>query len=148
MLARALDFQGNTRDRRSMRRGRLVLPRRERSCGVRGPIRRAAPILVALAIAGGSMGWAGCGEDEVDNARDEADKALEEGRERLDEATKEGEEALEETRKKGNEAIDEAEKRLDDAKVGKEAEKKLDEAKDKADEAIDDAERELEGSGY
>lgn len=78
---------------------------------MRGPSKRATPILAVLAIAAG-VAWSGCGSDTVDSVKDEANEALEEGREKLDNATKEGEKALEDARNKGNKAIGDAERDL------------------------------------
>lgn len=158
MLPRALTFpehaqlQDDAPHPQSLRRidGRVTFPRPERSYGVRGPTHRAAPILAALAIGVAGVVWAGCGgsNDEIDSAKEEASKVLEEGREKLDNATKEGEKALKEANSKGNEAIDKAEKQIQGSKAGKEAEKKLEEGKEKANEAIDQAEEDLKNSGY
>jgi hypothetical protein len=49
--------------------------------------------LATCAIAAGGPAWAGCGDDEENDARQAADEAAEEGEKALEEAGEEGEKA-------------------------------------------------------
>ncbi len=70
---------------------------------------RITPLLVA-ALLGGGGALAGCGEEDVDQARDdveqEAQDAQEQGQEKLDEAQQQGEETVDDAQQQGEEATD------------------------------------------
>jgi hypothetical protein len=131
---------------------KVPCPSSERRPQLRRFIHRATPLVAVLAIAASGAVWAGCGgsstSDSVSSAKEEANKALEQGQKQLNKATNQGQKALKEAQSQGNQAINQAQKGLNSDKVSKEAEKKLSEAKGKANSAIEQAKEQLKNSGY
>ncbi len=81
--------------------------------------RRALTAVAVLGIAATGAAWSGCGDDEVDEAQQEAEEAAEEGQEQAEEI---GEEAQEQGEEIGEEAEQQIEEGTEEAQEGAEDE--------------------------
>jgi hypothetical protein len=131
------------------------LPSSERRPELRRFTHWATPLVAALALIAGASILAGCGEstsnsisNQVGHAKEEANKALEQGQKQLNKATNQGQKTLKEVQSQGNKTINQAQKGLNENKVSKEAEKRLNQAKSTANEAIEKAKEQLKHNGY